>query len=119
MRFEYLDEIKDLIEQPLYGTVETRDPAVDGVVTLHGRGTAYGQLSRRRRSQTEVVMSIEELSDYSSCCGSSRSPSTGSARPRARGGGAPSPSGRYAATSTRRRRHRRTTTRDALPRQPC
>ncbi len=62
--FEYLDEIEDLIEQPLYGTVEVRDPAVDGVLTMHEGGTAYGQLSRKRRSQTEVVMSIEELSEY-------------------------------------------------------
>ena len=62
--FEYLDEIEDLIEQPLYGTVEIRDPAVDGVLAMHEGGTAYGQLSRKRRSQTEVVMSIEELSDY-------------------------------------------------------
>ncbi len=62
--FEYLDEIEDLIEQPLYGTVEIRDPAVDGVLAMHEGGTAYGQLSRKRRSQTEVVMPVEELSDY-------------------------------------------------------
>ncbi|MCY4448838.1 MAG: hypothetical protein OXE02_08360, partial [Chloroflexi bacterium] len=55
--FEYLDEIEDLIEQPLYGTVEIRDPAVDGVLAMHEGGTAYGQLSRKRRSQTEVAMS--------------------------------------------------------------
>ncbi len=30
--FEYLDEIEDLVEQPLYGTVETRDPAVRAAV---------------------------------------------------------------------------------------
>ena len=52
--FEYLDEIEDLIEQPLCGTVEIRDPAVDGVLAMHEGGTAYGQLSRKRRSQTEV-----------------------------------------------------------------
>ena len=62
--FEYIDEIEDLIEQPLYGTVEIRDPLVDGVLTVHEGGTAYGQLSRRRRSQAEVVMPVEELSDY-------------------------------------------------------
>ncbi|MCY4448544.1 MAG: hypothetical protein OXE02_06830 [Chloroflexi bacterium] len=27
-------------------------------------GDLYGQLSRKRRSQTEVVMPIEEMSDY-------------------------------------------------------
>ena len=64
MWFEYLDEIEDLIEQPLYGTVEIRDPAVDGVLAMHEGGTAYGQLSRKRRSQTEVAMSVEEMSDY-------------------------------------------------------
>lgn len=37
---------------------------MDGVLTVHERGTAYGQLSRRRRSRTEVLMSVEELSDY-------------------------------------------------------
>ena len=62
--FEYLDEIEDLIEQPLYGTVEIRDPAVDGVLAMHEGGTAYGQLSRKRRSQTEVAMSVEEMSEY-------------------------------------------------------
>lgn len=62
--FEYLDEIEDLIEQPLCGTVEIRDPAVDGVLAMHEGGTAYGQLSRKRRSQTEVAMSVEELSEY-------------------------------------------------------
>ncbi|MCY4450055.1 MAG: hypothetical protein OXE02_14565, partial [Chloroflexi bacterium] len=40
--FEYLDEIEDLIEQPLCGTVEIRDPTVDGVLTMHEGGTAYG-----------------------------------------------------------------------------
>ena len=64
VRFEYLDEIEDLIEQPLYSTVEIRDPAVDRVLTVHEGGTACGQLSRRRRSQTEVAMPVEELSDY-------------------------------------------------------
>ncbi|MXW30460.1 MAG: hypothetical protein F4X54_07985 [Chloroflexi bacterium] len=62
--FEYLDEIEDLVDQPLHGTVEVGDPAVDGVLTMHEGGTAYGRLSRKRRSQTEVVMSIEELSEY-------------------------------------------------------
>ena len=35
-----------------------------GRFTAYIAGSSYGRLSRRRRSQTDVVMSIEELSDY-------------------------------------------------------